>query len=102
MGIRKKALKKEFGVLYDEVCEILFEQDPISINFGVNSDEYDPEVETILPRLKKCKSSLDVRKVVHEEFVKWFSKEDAGPEEYYDDIATFIWMEWQQYLLKIA
>lgn len=102
MKKEKEELKKEYGVLYYEISEILFEQDPISINFGDNTDEYEPEVETILPRLKKCHSFLDVRKVVHEEFVNWFSKEDAGPEEYYDDIAKMIWMAWQQYLLKTA
>jgi hypothetical protein len=39
-------------------------------SFDDHTDEYDPEVETILPRLNACHSRLDVLRVVQEEFVR--------------------------------
>jgi hypothetical protein len=68
----------------------------LSINFETNEDEYDPEAGTILPRLRACHSADDVRRVVHEEFVRWFSAENAGPEEHYGQIAAEIWDLWQK------
>ena len=61
---RRAALRQRYGKLYDLVEEILFRHDPIGINFGDNSDEYDPEVDTILPRLDRCESVDQVRDVI--------------------------------------
>ena len=99
---KRHELKKEYGVLYNEISDILFKSDLIGINFGDNIDEYEAEVDTILPRLKNCNSVKDIRKVVHEEFTRWFCKEVAGTEEDYDEIARRIWSSWQQYLSKNA
>ncbi len=87
----RAAIRAEYGVLFDEVSEILFEADPVGINFETNTDEYEPEVGTILPRLVECHSSTDVRRVVHEEFVRWFDADIAGPIENYTEIADQIW-----------
>ncbi|HEX3251657.1 MAG TPA: hypothetical protein VHS05_19635 [Pyrinomonadaceae bacterium] len=65
---RRKALRREYGELYDRLSRLLFERDPIGINFEHNTDEYEPEVDTILPRLHSCTGPEDVRRVVHEEF----------------------------------
>ena len=55
-------------------------------------DEYEPEVSTIIPRLKDANSAEDVRRIVHEEFLHWFDGEDtAGPESAYSRIAQDIW-----------
>ena len=54
----RKRLWDEFGSLYDTLNEILFRHDPIKISFGCNTDEYDPEVRTILPRYKSVSLSL--------------------------------------------
>ena len=43
-----KRLKKEYGDLFDGIAEILLRHDPIDINFGHNTDEYYPEVRSIL------------------------------------------------------
>lgn len=91
-----KRLQAAYGTLFDTVAEILFSQDPIGINFEDNTDEYYPEVRTILPRLKTCGSAEDVLSVVHQEFVKWFDPETAGPRENYRQIAFEIWNVWQQ------
>jgi len=93
LASRAKA-KKEYGKLFDAVSEILFRHDPAEINFDFNTDEYDIEAETILPRLKTCHSAVDVLVVVHEEFQRWFSNEIAEREEN-REIAEEIWNLWQ-------
>lgn len=92
---RRAAVKKEYSGLFDHVSEILFRNDPIGINFEDNTDEYEPEIETILPRLRECNSPDEVLVVVHEEFQKWFSG-DAGPRENYTQISKEIWDAWQR------
>ena len=93
----RRRLKAEYRELFDEVEALLFRHDPIGINFGTNPDEYEPEVRTILPRLKNCHSTEDVLDVVHEEFVRWFDAGIAGPEERYRKIAAEIWENWQRF-----
>jgi hypothetical protein len=92
----RRRLKEEYGDLFQAISAALFRHDPISINFKTNADEYEPEVGTILPRLQSCHSADAVRRVVHEEFVRWFSVEDAGHEERYDQIAEEIWDLWRK------
>ena len=85
------AIKKQFGALYTDVLALLFKADPIGINFKDNTDEYEPEVDTILPRLSSCANAADVEKVVHEEFVRWFDWDTAGPQERYRVVTKQIW-----------
>ena len=91
-----KRLKTEYGHLFDSVAEILFRHDPIGINFEDNLDEYEPEVRTILPRLRTCLSGEDVATVVHEEFQRWFDPDIAGPREKYLGPAEEIWDSWKK------
>ena len=90
-------LRAEYGELFSSIAALLFQADPIGISFdNENLDEYDPEVGTILPRLKDCASADDVLRVVHEEFVRWFDADNAGARECYQPIAAAIWRLWQQ------
>jgi hypothetical protein len=91
---RRKA-RTEYGDLFDSVAALLFRHDPIGINFENNADEYEPEVETILPRLRSCSSGDDVVQVVHEEFVRWFDPGTAGSQDRYVQIASDIWQLWR-------
>jgi hypothetical protein len=92
----RRGLRAEYGSLFDSVAALLFRHDPIGIAFeNPNTDEYEPEAGTILPRLRDCESSNDVLRVVHEEFVRWFDAEIAGPEGPYAEIASEIWQLWQ-------
>ena len=95
-----KALYRE---LYTEVEEILFRNDPMGINFEDNTDEYDPEVDTILPRLKQAKSEKDVQDIVYEEFVRWF-EDSAGNKnhERYKNSAKEIWGVWVKFNNRLA
>ena len=86
-----RQLKAEYRELIGAVSALLYRHDPIGIAFdNENTDEYDPEAATILPRLRNCESASDVQRVVHEEFVRWFHT-GAGPEEGYALIASEIW-----------
>ncbi|HVV17423.1 MAG TPA: hypothetical protein VHH90_09495 [Polyangia bacterium] len=76
---RRAAIRRQFGNLYDFLLALLFEVDPVGINFETNADEYKPEVDTILPRLRDGQSVDDVQRIIHEEFVRWFGVESAGP-----------------------
>ena len=88
----RRKLKVEYGNLFDSVSALLFRCDPIGIAFdNENTDEYDPETGTILPRFRGCESPADVLRVVHEEFVRWFDVDTAGPKERYVQIASEIW-----------
>jgi len=91
---KREELKARHRVLFSEVSAILFELDPIGINFEDNTDEYDAEAGTILPRLETCRTVEDVRAVVHQEFVRWFSPEDARDEARYHEAAARIWEVW--------
>lgn len=94
---KRKAIRLQYGELFDALSKLLFELDPISINFETNTDQYEPEVGTIIPRLTRAESEADVREIVHEEFCKWFDSKTVGPIEDYDAIASRIWMEWQRH-----
>lgn len=93
----RRLLKAEYRELFDEVSALLFRHDPIGINFETNDDEYEAEVGTILPRLRSCRSADEVCRVVHEEFVRWFDAETAGPHDRYAKIASEIWAHWQKF-----
>ena len=87
IAARRAALRARYGASYERLSAILFEEDPIGINFGNNSDEYEPEVDTILPRLSECQTVVEIRQVVHAELVRWFDGVDVGSPERYSRIA---------------
>ena len=87
----RNAKRSKYGELYDSVAALLFRHDPVSINFENNTDEYETEAGTILPRLSSCNSVDDAYQVIYEEFVRWFDRGTAGPEELYNEIAKEIW-----------
>jgi len=86
-------LKARYGDAYCRLEALLFEEDPIGINFGHNQDEYDPEVRTILPSLRSCSNVEEIRKIVHSEFCRWFGADTAGPAARYNKIAQRILTE---------
>jgi hypothetical protein len=92
---RSQSLKAAYGSLYADVSRLLHEADPIGlIAMGAPDDEYDPEVSTILPRLREASTAVDVQRIVHEEFVQWFGADIAGPLTGYADVAERIWGTW--------
>lgn len=84
--------KAYFHALREIVSRALNEADPLGLlRMGAPEDEYDPEVDTILPRLRGAASEADVRTILHEEFVRWFDESLAGAPEVYDGAARKIW-----------
>lgn len=93
----RERLKHDHRWLFEEASALLFREDPMGINFETNSDEYEPEVGTILPRLPNCRSPEDVQRVMHEEFTAWFDSETAGPIQRYREVSVALWELWQRY-----
>ena len=76
--MNKREGKAKFRALRAAVSEVLREADPVGlIEIGAPRDEYDPEVGTILPRLRDATSASDVHRILHEEFVRSFGKDVA-------------------------
>ncbi|MGI8588481.1 MAG: hypothetical protein ACR2M0_12475 [Chloroflexia bacterium] len=75
-----KRLRERFGPLFDEALAILDRYDPIGI--ALFPGEYEPEVGTILPRLNEAHSAIELRHIIHEEFMRWFNTSDAALEEW--------------------
>jgi hypothetical protein len=56
------------------------EADPIGLlEDGAPADEYATEIGTIVSRVLNAHSVEEVTTVIHEEFVRWFGDETAGP-----------------------
>ena len=92
---RRQSLKAAYGSLYSEVSRLLREADPIGlIAMGAPADEYDPEVSTILPRLREARAAVGVQRIVHEEIVRWFGADLVGPLTDYAEVAEKIWGTW--------
>lgn len=104
MNSQRVYLKAQYRNLYSEVEEILFRHDPIGINFEDNTDEYDPEVDTILPRLKTAHSEEDVLDIIHEEFCRWFDSDTVGKKSHpvYKSIAKEVWNSWLKFSRPLA
>lgn len=86
----REALKIQFGPAYEALLSLLFEVDPEGLNFGDNTDEYDPEVRTILPRLTDCYCVDDVHEVIWEEFRRWLGPAPIERRPVYRPIAERI------------
>lgn len=90
----KKERERRLVGQEDRVARIerlIFDQDPIGINFGDNDDEYRPEAETITLRSPEASTETELLRIIHEEFVTWFGESVAGPITRYERIASEIW-----------
>jgi len=90
--VSKKTLRLRYLSLYHGLTDLLYRHDPVGLAAaGAPKDEYEPEVGTIIPRLRNANSPDDVRLILHQEFLRWFEAETSGPESAYDRIAQEIW-----------
>lgn len=99
MDQKKEILKKEYDEFFKTVEEILFRHDPIGINFEFNTDEYSPEVGTIIPRLKEAHTESNVLDIVVEEFKKWFDGAEPISKQnpIYHAISKEVWEAWLKF-----
>src|SRR5438067_6579543 len=80
------------------VAQAINAADPIGLlAHGAPADEYSPEIDTIVPRLKDAQTTRDCQDILHEEFVRWFSADIAGSRVAYENLATDLW----QAVLKV-
>jgi hypothetical protein len=94
-------LRIEYGSLFDEISAILFKIDPMGINYHNNSDEYESETGTILPRLHTCESVNDIIQVIREELIRWFHPAQIiMSEENYRIMSEMIWEAWQRFQIQ--
>lgn len=87
----RRAAREKDPIFFAAVSGAMFKHDPIGINFGHNTDEYDTEAGTVIPRIPACRSAEDVALVLHEEFQAWFGTEGAGEIAAYGALAAEIW-----------
>ena len=97
MSDEVESVRKKYGPLFNDILKLLYESDPVGINYADNPDEYEPEVGTILPRLHAARSCDDAHTIVYEEFLRWFDAETAGPKDAYASIAGQIWALWSAF-----
>ncbi len=97
MSDEVESVREKYGPLFTDILELLYESDPVGINYGDNRDEYEPEVRTLLPRLPAARSCDDVQTIVHEEFLRWFDAHTVGPKDAYASIAERIWALWRAF-----
>lgn len=84
--------KQRYSRLRAKVLEAINRADPIGLlGMGAPGDEYEPEVGTVLPRLRNATSADDVEQILHEEFSRWFGPDQAGPRDVYHQPAGEIW-----------
>lgn len=68
------------------------EADPMGLlELGAPSDEYAPEIGTIVPRLAPVQGPDDIAGVLHEEFTHWFGAGSVGRRHAYEAPARRIW-----------
>ncbi|MFZ2424092.1 MAG: hypothetical protein WBD79_17040 [Anaerolineae bacterium] len=87
----REAVRAEDPQFFAAISTMIFKADPIGINFTINTDEYDPEAGTVIPRLSACQTADDVTAVLYEEFTKWFEAEIAGKRADYVELAQNLW-----------
>jgi hypothetical protein len=81
-----------YQALVAAVERAINEADPIALlEIGAPTDEYAPEIGTILPRIANAERPDDVTDVLHEEFLRWFGEGTAGPRQAYEAPARRIW-----------
>lgn len=72
--VERQRLKSLYAGLFEDLSAYLYEYDPMGLNYGVNPDEYEVEVDTILPRVLDAESPAEIALVLREEFDRWFGE----------------------------
>jgi hypothetical protein len=88
--VAREIWKTAYRDAFMRLAQILFEEDPVGISFGDNTDEYEAEAGTILPKLRECETVEQVQALLYSEFVRWFDVETAGPPDAYRGAAERI------------
>jgi hypothetical protein len=91
-ALQSDTMDTRYQSLVAAVERAINEADPIGLlGIGAPTDEYAPEIRTVLPRLGTVQCLDDVTNVLYEEFVRWFDDGIAGRRESYEAPAQLIW-----------
>ncbi len=102
MEARHRSLQPLAGVV-TAISAALFRADPIGLGDAGGADEYDSEAETVVLRLSDRRSLStedEVLHIVHDEFVRWFGEDLAGPRKRYSAAAADVHRIWGEYLAE--
>lgn len=86
-----------YGILFSRISRLLFQFDPVRINYEDNLDEYDPEAHDIISRLqnnRECLSTAQICKAVME---RWFSEGIARSFDQYAELAMEVDVAWERF-----
>lgn len=91
--------REEMTPVIRNVSAILFECDPMCLNFGSNSDEYDPEAVTIISMLKYKENVDDAIEAIVDTFRHWFDEDlsDYKADSKFTCMAQRIWVASSEY-----
>ena len=84
----RKRLKIEYSALFDDLTALLYQLDPVGLNYGINPDEYEPEVGTILPRVMELETASEIASIIREEFEVWFGTGTRVESATYEELGT--------------
>jgi hypothetical protein len=85
-------MEPHYRTLVASVERAINDSDPIGLlEGGAPSDEYNPEIGTIVSRVVKAQSVDEVTAALHEEFLRCFGEDTAGPRQTYKAPARRIW-----------
>jgi hypothetical protein len=70
---RVKRYQAHYRALHDELIDILFQLDPISVYAG-NAEKFVPEATTIMARLREARIAEDVEQIVLHELRRWYGR----------------------------
>jgi hypothetical protein len=69
----RKRYQAQHRALYDELVNILFQLDPISVHAG-DTEKFVPEATTIMARLREARVAEDVEQIVLQELRRWYGR----------------------------
>lgn len=93
-----QVMETRYQALVAAVERAINETDPMGLlEGGAPADEYSPEIGTIVPRIVNAQSVDEVTTILHEEFLRWFGDDTAGPRRPYEAPALRIWDALLQY-----
>ena len=98
----REAQQGKRRVLFTELEVLLYAYDLADINFGSNPNEYAQEVRAILARLNEQSSKKEIKHIVYDIFVAYFSALCIPDKNHpiYTELSEEIWVLWQGYIEK--
>lgn len=77
--------------LIEKISEIVNTHDPLYLlKMGCPSDEYNPEIERILPALEEARNKKELHNKVYKIFIEMFDKDMIGPKKDYKQMSEEI------------